>query len=545
MFNGKSFKNYTESDGIPGENVNGICVDKAESYGLYLPKDLLPTMGTSSLPMMKKNGINIRNWNNDNDLIATANGELVIGQYGGGVTIFKDGSGRVITEEDGLTDQRAHDIASDSEGNIWIATDGGGVFKYDGENIKKFNVDDGLASSEAYDIYIDDYDKVWVGTFGGGVAFYDGGVWGSLDTRDGLIGNTISAITSISGQKFFFAGGGGNGISQYTPSRNAGMVNISSVTTPTNKYFIDKSNSEDLSPLRLITGYVFHLMLLTTIQSRNSQHTNIDIKLLGMMKNGLNPSTGNEMDWIPEKTGDFEFSVQAIDRDLNYSNPKRCQIQCNSSLVPESIYVYSILGFIGLLLYLSGFTTNKYLKQRKLSAKLREESQRKDREARERLEEKNSELLDSQKAAEAANEAKSTFLANMSHELRTPLNAIIGYSEMLIEDAEDENEDFIPDLDKINSSGKHLLGLINDILDLSKVESGKMELYIEEFDLEKVIEEIESTIKPLVEKNNNSVEVEYNTEISTMNADITKIRQILLNLLKQCIKIHKGRADYD
>ena len=81
-------------------------------------------------------------------------------------------------------------------------------------------------------------------------------------------------------------------------------------------------------------------------------------------------------------------------------------------------------------------------------------------------------LQDSQKAAEAANAAKSTFLANMSHELRTPLNAIIGYSEMLMEDAEDENEDFIPDLDKINNSGKHLLGLINDILDLSKVESG-------------------------------------------------------------------------
>ena len=99
------------------------------------------------------------------------------------------------------------------------------------------------------------------------------------------------------------------------------------------------------------------------------------------------------------------------------------------------------------------------------------------------MEKKNKDLIESQKAAEAANEAKSTFLANMSHELRTPLNAIIGYSEMLIEDAE-ENEDFIPDLDKINGSGKHLLGLINDILDLSKVESGKMELYLEDFNLQ-------------------------------------------------------------
>jgi signal transduction histidine kinase len=127
----------------------------------------------------------------------------------------------------------------------------------------------------------------------------------------------------------------------------------------------------------------------------------------------------------------------------------------------------------------------------------------------------------------------------MSHELRTPLNAIIGYSEMLIEDAEDENEDFIPDLDKINNSGKHLLGLINDILDLSKVESGKMELFIEEFDLKKIIEEVEATIKPLVEKNGNKLVVEYETEIEKISADLTKMRQILLNLLSNSAKFTK------
>ena len=127
----------------------------------------------------------------------------------------------------------------------------------------------------------------------------------------------------------------------------------------------------------------------------------------------------------------------------------------------------------------------------------------------------------------------------MSHELRTPLNAIIGYSEMLIEDAEDENEDFIPDLDKINSSGKHLLGLINDILDLSKVESGKMELFIEEFDLEKILNEVVSTITPLVEKNKNSLNLHINTKTKLISADITKIRQILLNLLSNATKFTK------
>ena len=151
--------------------------------------------------------------------------------------------------------------------------------------------------------------------------------------------------------------------------------------------------------------------------------------------------------------------------------------------------------------------------------------------------------LDSQKAAEAANE-KSTFLANMSHELRTPLNAIIGYSEMLIEDAEDENEDFVPDLDKINSSGKHLLGLINDILDLSKVESGKMELFIEKFNLEKVLKEVISTITPLVEKNKNILKLSINTMTKEISADLTKIRQIMLNLLSNATKFTKEGEIY-
>ena len=106
--------------------------------------------------------------------------------------------------------------------------------------------------------------------------------------------------------------------------------------------------------------------------------------------------------------------------------------------------------------------------------------------------------------AKSANKAKSDFLAKMSHELRTPLNAIIGYSEMLIEDAEDDGLDiYAEDLTKINSSGEHLLTLINDILDLSKIEAGKMELHIEEFQFSDILKQIEATAKPLVEKNNN------------------------------------------
>ena len=142
-----------------------------------------------------------------------------------------------------------------------------------------------------------------------------------------------------------------------------------------------------------------------------------------------------------------------------------------------------------------------------------------------------------EEAAEAANKSKSTFLANMSHELRTPLNAIIGYSEMLVEEAEDlGNEEFVPDVQKIHASGKHLLVLINNILDLSKVEAGKMELYLETFQIAGMIEEVVSTVQPLVAKNGNTLRVHCSDDLGTVHADLTKLRQVLFNLLSNACK---------
>jgi signal transduction histidine kinase len=143
-------------------------------------------------------------------------------------------------------------------------------------------------------------------------------------------------------------------------------------------------------------------------------------------------------------------------------------------------------------------------------------------------------------AAESANQAKSAFLANTSHELRTPLNAIIGYSEMLVEDLEDRGlQEFIPDLEKITTSGKHLLALINDILDLSKIEAGRMELCLETFDVAHLIEDVVSTVLPLVEKNNNLLEVKCSDNLGSMRADQTKVRQALYNLLSNAAKFTK------
>jgi signal transduction histidine kinase/CheY-like chemotaxis protein len=157
------------------------------------------------------------------------------------------------------------------------------------------------------------------------------------------------------------------------------------------------------------------------------------------------------------------------------------------------------------------------------------------------------EVAKAREAAEAASRTKSLFVANMSHELRTPLNAILGFSEMLQEEAVERNlHDFNADLQKISTAGKHLLGLINDILDLSKIEAGKMELYLETFDIAALVADVASTVEMQVKKNESTLKINCPADIGTMHADVSKVRQGLMNLVSNAAKFtHGGEITVD
>jgi signal transduction histidine kinase/CheY-like chemotaxis protein len=154
------------------------------------------------------------------------------------------------------------------------------------------------------------------------------------------------------------------------------------------------------------------------------------------------------------------------------------------------------------------------------------------------------ELAAARDEAVRASQTKSDFLASMSHELRTPLNAIIGYSEMLLEESDELlRPELRPDLEKIRGAGKHLLSLINDILDLSKIEAGKMNVFVESFDVVTLLADVRATIEPLVAKNGNTFEVRCGADLGTLHSDQTKVRQILFNLLSNAAKFTRmGRV---
>ncbi len=140
--------------------------------------------------------------------------------------------------------------------------------------------------------------------------------------------------------------------------------------------------------------------------------------------------------------------------------------------------------------------------------------------------------------AETANRTKSAFLANMSHELRTPLNAVIGYTEMLEEDFADRDElhSSLADLGRIKGAARHLLQMINDVLDLSKIEAGKIELHVETFELAVLLDQVISTTQPLLAINRNSLQVHCAQESGSMQSDLTKLRQVLINLVSNASK---------
>jgi signal transduction histidine kinase/DNA-binding response OmpR family regulator/streptogramin lyase len=477
-------------------------------------------------------------------LACASDGNVWVGFNGGGLGRL-DPAGQYFNffnATNGLPNNLLGRLLQETNGPLWIATFANGLARYDGRRFTTFNRVNGLAENRVYDVLRDHDGLLWVGT-GGGVSLYDGQNWSSLDRRDGLPGNEVYALAQAADGVLWL--GTDRGLTRFERARRVPVAPVVAVRA-------ESLRTNASGGLRLFTGTRVSLEFAsqdfsTRPASRLYRHMVVPDRVsLADLAAGAWPaaSHASQAEWTASTPGTYTLAVQYVDRDLNYSPPTRLVFEvarpwyANALIVaPGSVALVGLLGWAFIARAL-------YLRNRKEAARLRAEMYAQEHRAGQALQSKNAELADSNRqlaaakaAAEQANQAKSQFLANMSHELRTPLNAILGYSEMLQEEAEDlGTKEFVPDLQKIHGAGKHLLGLINDILDLSKIEAGKMTLYLERFEVATLLREVEATVQPLVARNGNRLVVECAPEAGFMHADLTKVRQVLFNLLSNASK---------
>jgi signal transduction histidine kinase/CheY-like chemotaxis protein/ligand-binding sensor domain-containing protein len=473
-----------------------------------------------------------------NDLWLAGLQEGLIHVRGTNVTRFSPNEGAANLAEIVLAVKRGPDKS------LWVGTEFG-VLRFDGRNFATpaHSETRGITAEVVRRIDLDRTGSMWLGSLAGAVQ-YDGQTWSILDEEDGLPSRGVFAIGQDGRGAYWLAMA--KGMVRYQPRKRHAPTPCVSVIT-------DQERLDPQKPVSVAKGQMvaFRFGAVDYATLPKSRLYRLAWAAAGATNYPERtdarwhyPSRRAEHQWKADHIGLQTLFVQYVDRDLNYSLPARVTFDV---IVPWHANAWIMVpggGGVALLALGAAYAGFRASQRRREAQALRERLLVEEHNARkaaeassEALAAKNSQLEAARREADAASQAKSQFLANMSHELRTPLNAIIGYSEMLEEELGDVGQkEFIPDLQKIHAAARHQLSLINDILDLSKIESGKMTLYLEEFDIGRMVQDVANTVQPLVAKNSNRLEVDCPCDLGSMRADLTKVRQTLFNLLSNASK---------
>ncbi len=429
--------------------------------------------------------------------------------------------------EDGLLSDKVEAIHRGIDGMLWFATSEG-ISRYDGQRFLSLTKEDGLPDNQIWVMYTDSRGKLWLGTDSAGVAVYDGTAWMSLNTRDGLANNTVYSIYEDREGNLWF--GTNEGLSRYHRSFSPPTVRIVSVQS--DRRYTDLSSIPEITEGSRVTIEYQSLDFNTYPGKRRYL-----VRIRGAGKKREFITSSPYFDWRPQKPGSYLFEVQAIDRDLNYSEPARISLK----VVPPWyfngwIVIPSAGGFLALIA-IASILGLRYYAQRRVSRRLRTRLLEQERRKNAQLQKAKEEAEAARRAAERANQAKSIFLANMSHEIRTPLNAILGYTQILKRDSGLSPYQRAA-IETIEESGNHLLALINDVLDISKIEAGRLELQETEFDLFRLIEGLSVMFQLRCEQKGLAWRVEWDVAHThpLVYGDEGKLRQILMNLLSNAVK---------
>jgi signal transduction histidine kinase/ligand-binding sensor domain-containing protein len=433
-------------------------------------------------------------------------------------------------------------LALGGDGAVWFGTIQG-LFRYKPPNRAPERVEKrGVLSSSVWSLCVDRDGLLWVG-METGIARFDGTAWSLLDKRDGLPGNIVYAIQQGPDGAMWFGTDGG--LVRYrrnktTPAKPAVVVHA------------DRSYSDLARLSSLVQGRRATLRFGAMDAGTTAGRRQYEVEVIsGQSADSKAPAaravtvqSEPQFDWCPEKPGAYTLSVRYLDGELNYSKPVLAQLDVVAPWYRNALITIPSGGALFGLLGWAFVARSLVLRRKREADQLREEMLEQERRAKQALEKEVAErklaeeqLRQAKEAADEANKSKSQFLANMSHELRTPLNAIIGYTEMAGEELEDLGAAQLkPDLEKVVAAAKHQLALVNDILDLSKIEAGKMTLFLEAFDVPTLVSEVAAMVQPLVARNGNKLEVICSGDLGSMRADQTKVRQTLFNLLSNASK---------
>ncbi len=501
------------------------------------------------------------------------------GWAAGGVTRFnpKTGETKVFTGQEGLVTDAVWAVMGDQDGSVWVGSSGG-VCRYHERQVEDYRKKAGLPPGAVWNFSPDPSGGVWIctrvglflessngtgdqpplvaltrtngltdpsvwgatrsrdglvwiGTENNGLMGYDGTNLTVIDTRDGLAGNKVFAVEATH-DGAVWVGTLDGGLTRYRRSAQAPAIRLTSLSVDDESYpKLDRLPKIETG--RRVAIHYSEIDLKTHPDKRKFRY-----RLASAAGATLFEGTTGErrFEWTPKKSGDYQFEVEAIDRDLNHSPIAKVALSVFPPWYLNAWLIAPAGGGVLALMLFSAVTGFRYVAQRKESARLRDRMLEQERHARASLEGKNKELMDAKEAAEVANRAKSLFLANMSHEIRTPLNAILGYAQILQRDAS-LPEKQLQAVGTIERSGSHLLALINEILDLSKIESGRMELAVVEFDLRELAQGLSVMFELRARQKGLAWKIEgVGAEPIPVQGDEGKLRQSLINLLGNAVK---------
>jgi signal transduction histidine kinase len=362
-------------------------------------------------------------------------------------------------------------------------------------------------------------------------------VWSTIDERDGLPASRVLKVVQAADGATWLATS--KGLTRYAPpDRTPALLRL--------RVQLDRDHLNPAQLPEVTSGrrIEFHFEV-TDFRSRPGNRWFQHLVAPGVLSlaevethpGWSAPSRDPSHEQPAPRPGAYTFAVRYIDCDLNRSPPRVTVL----TVVPPWHADWRIMGPLAggnaALLTLAVLVGQRARARRQETERLREAMLRQEQAARLALEKEVLERRKAEEAAEAASLAKSRFLATMSHELRTPLNAILGYAEMVQEELQATGHTaLVPDLERIGAAARHQLTLVNDILDLARIEAGKSSLLVEEFPVAKLVQEVAATVQPLIAKRGNRLETICPAELGAMRSDATKLRQVLFNLLSNAAK---------